>query len=563
MSQVWGYSDLRQQPVSVTTTAGGGSSLAPGLNLLTLSYAYCPGGSASCASNNGNVLSAGMNASAAGTSSAFSFTQNFGYDGVNRLVTASETGGASQEWMQPFVYDWFGNRALLAGTGVYIPYTGFTPQVTTNSAAAVAQLYSNNQWTAAGYDSAGNQKAVNGVAYTYDAENRLSTVASATVPLVQFGYDGEGRRVQKTVTTNSGTDTVVYAYAASGELLAEYGSAVQQGGTQYVVADALGSTRLVTTSAGVPVERRDYAPFGEELVQGVGARDAFFGGGSYPTVGSTQTPVEFTGKKRDSETGLDYFGARYFSGAQGRFTSVDPAFESEILELPQTWNRYSYVYNRPLFATDPDGRCPPCVGAIVGGVVEGAWNLGSQLYQNGGDLNHVSWREVGANAAGGAVAGAIAGATGGGSLLADALVGAGSNAVGGIVTRIGKGDDASEAFAPVDIGKDAVSGFVGGGAGHLAADFVHVHEEPELPGSRSHAVGRRKLLKYNAAQVERTRAVQRQVAIGTVTGSPPTHAVLDGLINNFWNIYNFVTQPSQSSVQPKKDYATDITITYK
>ncbi|MEO8660108.1 MAG: RHS repeat-associated core domain-containing protein, partial [Bryobacteraceae bacterium] len=34
--------------------------------------------------------------------------------------------------------------------------------------------------------------------------------------------------------------------------------------------------------------------------------------------------MEFTGKERDAETGLDYFGARYFSGAQGRFTTPDP-----------------------------------------------------------------------------------------------------------------------------------------------------------------------------------------------------------------------------------------------
>jgi RHS repeat-associated protein len=53
------------------------------------------------------------------------------------------------------------------------------------------------------------------------------------------------------------------------------------------------------------------------------------------------TNAKFTSKERDAETALDYFGARYMSSAQGRFTSVDPAFESEILEYPQTWNRYS------------------------------------------------------------------------------------------------------------------------------------------------------------------------------------------------------------------------------
>ena len=69
-----------------------------------------------------------------------------------------------------------------------------------------------------------------------------------------------------------------------------------------------------------------------------------------------------TGKERDGETGLDYFGARYFSGAQGRFTSPDPfnptldfAPESddddavreaqlrfnEYIANPQNWNRYT------------------------------------------------------------------------------------------------------------------------------------------------------------------------------------------------------------------------------
>jgi RHS repeat-associated protein len=34
--------------------------------------------------------------------------------------------------------------------------------------------------------------------------------------------------------------------------------------------------------------------------------------------------TQFTGKERDAESGLDYFGARYFVAAQGRFTSTDP-----------------------------------------------------------------------------------------------------------------------------------------------------------------------------------------------------------------------------------------------
>jgi RHS repeat-associated protein len=64
----------------------------------------------------------------------------------------------------------------------------------------------------------------------------------------------------------------------------------------------------------------------------------------------------YTGKERDTESGLDYFGARYYSSSMGRFSSPDPGwFFASRLENPQTWNQYSYVLNNPLSATDPDG----------------------------------------------------------------------------------------------------------------------------------------------------------------------------------------------------------------
>ena len=65
---------------------------------------------------------------------------------------------------------------------------------------------------------------------------------------------------------------------------------------------------------------------------------------------------QFTGKERDNETGLDYFGARYYSPAQGRFTSVDPKNASADPADPQSWNGYAYARNNPLKYVDPDGR---------------------------------------------------------------------------------------------------------------------------------------------------------------------------------------------------------------
>jgi len=59
---------------------------------------------------------------------------------------------------------------------------------------------------------------------------------------------------------------------------------------------------------------------------------------------------------------MDYFGARYYSGGQGRFTSPDWSAKVEPvpyakLDNPQTLNLYSYVLNNPLSKTDPDGHC--------------------------------------------------------------------------------------------------------------------------------------------------------------------------------------------------------------
>ena len=62
---------------------------------------------------------------------------------------------------------------------------------------------------------------------------------------------------------------------------------------------------------------------------------------------------KFTGKERDSESGLDYFGARYNGSTMGRFMTPDP-LGGKLVD-PQTLNRYSYVINNPLRFTDPTG----------------------------------------------------------------------------------------------------------------------------------------------------------------------------------------------------------------
>ena len=65
--------------------------------------------------------------------------------------------------------------------------------------------------------------------------------------------------------------------------------------------------------------------------------------------------MRFTGNERDRETGLDYFGARYLSADQGRFTSPDKPFADQNTADPQSWNLYSYTRNNPLKFVDDDG----------------------------------------------------------------------------------------------------------------------------------------------------------------------------------------------------------------
>ncbi|HEX6715743.1 MAG TPA: RHS repeat-associated core domain-containing protein [Pyrinomonadaceae bacterium] len=137
---------------------------------------------------------------------------------------------------------------------------------------------------------------------------------------------------------------------------------------QWLVTDQLGTPRMIFDQSGslANMKRHDYLPFGEELFPGVGGRSTTQG---YTADGIRQ---QFTSKERDIETGLDYFGARYFASTQGRFTSPDPfsiiqlrqrasndektrsAF-MQFIGDPRRWNRFAYAINSPLVFTDKTG----------------------------------------------------------------------------------------------------------------------------------------------------------------------------------------------------------------
>jgi RHS repeat-associated protein len=297
------------------------------------------GSGASIAANNGNVRTQKIEPGAAAA-----ITQSFGYDGLNRLLSFSESGTVGET----YGYDQWGNRWVSAITGLQSQPN--SPQ------SAVAFDVRNRLTTAnAAFDDAGNQILDAPYTLSYDAENRLKSATSPVNNNASYFYDGNGRRV-KTVVNGTAT---IFVYDAFGNLVAEYGGTATGGiSTNYLTQDHLGSTRLMTNDAGGDVKRYDYRPFGGLLVfpqdgGGCAAGTARAGIAGYCL---EEPRMMFTGQQRDGETGLDYFLARYMSSAQGRFTSPDAPFADQVVGDPQSWNLYSYVRNNPMSFVDPNGR---------------------------------------------------------------------------------------------------------------------------------------------------------------------------------------------------------------
>ncbi len=341
--------------------------------------------------NNGNLASEQI---ANNDSTNLNVMQQFEYDAYNRLSFAVETptssaptlsssstcsslGLAGDPWCQQYGYDAFGNRWVTnwsSGSSGY-PISTVTPTSSSwyssnnrLSTTAPGAQYDNNIQSSPGGN--GNLTGLGGFAYAFDAENRMtqSTINSA---ITTYLYDGEGRRVNKA----TGNTSTTYVYDAAGGLVAKYSNAPienggpQPAGTQYLTDDHLGSTRLVTDALGNPQKRYDYLPFGEEIPQGLDGRSmTMYGPPLIP--GPTEDTVnnKFTGKERDSETGLDFFEARYMSSSQGRFTSPDRPTIDQHPDAPQSWNLYSYVRNNPLKFIDPSGLgCLNDLGATSNG----------------------------------------------------------------------------------------------------------------------------------------------------------------------------------------------------
>jgi RHS repeat-associated protein len=199
----------------------------------------------------------------------------------------------------------------------------------------------------------------------FNAENQITQMDGGAAV---YGYDGEGRRMKKTV----GSETTYYFYGPGG-LLCEFSTsnaissataASSTDRTLYRTSDKLGTAVLIMNSVGVVIENNRTLPYGESWLSEV----------------ASANDKKFTTYQRDAESGLDYAMGRYYGNTSGRFLSADKGpYE---LDEPASLNRYVYVESDPINFTDSTGNIkqrkpqpppppPPAGGGRTGTISDG------------------------------------------------------------------------------------------------------------------------------------------------------------------------------------------------
>jgi len=319
---------------------------------------------------------------------------------------------------------------------------------------------------------AGNELARS---YVWDALGRLQSVTNAG-GTTAFAYDQSKTRVKKTGPSG---ESVVYI----GDI-AEVTSAgmtkhifagpirvatIQPGDRKlFTMTDHLRSSTLITDEDGAVVQRMDYEPYGA-LIENVRSGNA---------EGLRHT---YTGQEDDTETGLMYYGARYYDPVVGMFTSPDlltrlpqepQRFERPDVFVasrtdPQRLNRFAYCSNNPMVYVDDTGECP-CLAILAGVAIGAAIGAGVAAAQGAKGWDILIGAGIGAAA--GLIGGAAA--VGAAALGAGALVaGAVSGGAGGFTSGFLSSMQAS-GWQASGIGKALVGGLkeglIGAALGGLA-----------------------------------------------------------------------------------------------
>ena len=217
-----------------------------------------------------------------------------------------------------------------------------------------------------------------GQTYLYDGDGKRVEKASGSPPVASklYWYGTEDSPVLETDAAGN----ELYRYFRFQGLLTTREEANDW--VDHYGLDALGNVRWLYSYNGA-WDISDYYPFGGERIW---------------QSNSTNTR-KFTGKERDSESGLDNFGARYDASSLGRFMSPDPVSSVGLpidARDPQSWNAYSYVRNNPLNLTDPDGTvfCRPAGGGDPEGVTQ-VCDATDTEYVNGSKEQQAAYDQAG------------------------------------------------------------------------------------------------------------------------------------------------------------------------
>jgi RHS repeat-associated protein len=145
-------------------------------------------------------------------------------------------------------------------------------------------------------------------------------------------------------------------------MMARFDDAFLGGSINYFAEDFLGTSRVATDASGVVCYDADFYPYGGEV----------------PYTNSCSPVFKFEGKERDTESGNDYFGGRYYSNRYARWLSADwsavpVAVPYANLSNPQTLNLYSMVADDPESFADLDGHCWKWLQGVCNVLEYGHW----------------------------------------------------------------------------------------------------------------------------------------------------------------------------------------------
>ncbi len=207
------------------------------------------------------------------------------------------------------------------------------------------------------YDAAGTRVAKGTPVWTGSGSPNMSTLCSAPGGGTGWSFSAEEQYLldknneQVSELTGTSTPTPERTNIWSGTNIATYDFV--NGGVHFALTDWLGTKRVQVLGTGTNYGTIELSFISLPYGNNIGNSRAVESIGS----GTDATEHHFTGKERDTESGLDYFGARYYASSMGRWLSPDPKIISKQRMFdPQQWNMYGYAKNNPLIAIDPDGR---------------------------------------------------------------------------------------------------------------------------------------------------------------------------------------------------------------